>query len=259
MDVSCYDIRLTRNVADNNAKYGIEVEISAKAIIVDDHAVDNGQAGIIAFDANDIKMWNNEIGSNPKNWHGIKLAQDQRRPATYSEGWDPRLGGPDPRITFLTDNVTISNNVFGSGGLYQVYALGGRSGRPADDWHLTITGNLFKSDRPINRVTMVGWGGRQRDLTRPRRRWRTPRIRPGGTLRRRCSLWATCLTTSPPTSATPCRCRVTWRRRSHSHQSLVCWGISNDDPGPHGSPAVRRSGLHAELRGPRRTRTHRWR
>ena len=158
MDVSCYDIKLTRNVADKNGKHGLEVEISAKAIIADNRAVDNAQAGIIAFDANDIKMWNNEIGSNPSNWHGIKLAQDQRRPATYAEGWDPRVGAPDPRITFLTDNVTISNNVFGSGGLYQVYALDGRSGRPADDWHLTITANLFNPGRPINRATMVAWG-----------------------------------------------------------------------------------------------------
>jgi hypothetical protein len=61
-------------------------------------------------------------------------------------------------MTFLTEDVTITNNVIGSGGLYQVYALDGKSGRAADLWNITITGNLFNPGRPTNRATMVAWG-----------------------------------------------------------------------------------------------------
>ena len=46
--------------------------------------------GIIIFDSGGLKIFNNEIGGS--NWHGLKLAQDQRRQADgkYLEGRDPR-------------------------------------------------------------------------------------------------------------------------------------------------------------------------
>jgi hypothetical protein len=165
MDVSSLNITMVNNTANSNLKYGLEAEISAKGIFANNITWNNKEAQIILFDAGGFKVFNNEMGGG--NWHGLKLAQDQRRQADgkYLEGRDPRyIDKVDPDIPWLTENVVISNNVFGNKGsftrgCYQLYGLDGRSNRAMDDWNITIDGNLFNKKTDSTQPTMVGWGG----------------------------------------------------------------------------------------------------
>ena len=61
-------------------------------------------------------------------------------------------------MTWLTENIQLSNNVFGNGGAFQIYALDGRSNRAVDLWKLTINGNLFNKRVVSTNPTMVAWG-----------------------------------------------------------------------------------------------------
>ena len=164
-DVSCYNMTLVNNTANSNLKYGLEAEISGKGIIANNIAWNNKEANIILFDANDFKVYNNEVGGG--NWHGIKLAQDHRRQASnnYLIGRDPRYPDRiDPEVTWLIKNIVISNNVFGNKGdfdrgIYQLYGLDGRSNWSMDSMNVTIDGNLFNKKTDARQPTMVAWGG----------------------------------------------------------------------------------------------------
>ena len=160
-DVSCYNLTVVNNTANGNTKYGIEVEVSGHGIVANNQTV-GGEAGIIIFDSNDFKVFNNEVGSNTL--FGIKLAQDERRQAslgTHPYARDTRVSGVDPTVTWLTQNIQVVNNVFGLGNRNHshVYALDGRTRRAVDLWNVTINGNLFNGKKVVSTdATMVSWG-----------------------------------------------------------------------------------------------------
>jgi len=161
-DVSCHDISMVNSTANDNTKYGIEVEISGHGIVANNQAI-GGEAGIILFDANDMKVFNNDVGNNTQ--YGIKLAQDDRRQAnlgTQPAGRDPRrVNVVDPTVTWITSNVEVSNNAFGKGNRSHshLYALDGRTNRAVDTWNLKVTGNLFNKAKFLSsETTMVSWG-----------------------------------------------------------------------------------------------------
>ncbi len=159
-DVSSYDLTIVNNTANGNTKHGIEVEISDKGIIANNQAINGGEDGIILFDAGNFKVFNNEVGGG--SLFGIKLAQDQRRQAqlgSFPEARDPRFKNVvDPTVPWITQNIEISNNVFGSGGYFQLYALDGKTNRAVDTWNLTVAGNLFNKRAVKTNPTMVAWG-----------------------------------------------------------------------------------------------------
>ena len=61
-------------------------------------------------------------------------------------------------MPWLTQNIQLSNNVFGNGGDFQLYALDGRTNIAVDTWNLTINGNLFNKRVVKTDPTMVAWG-----------------------------------------------------------------------------------------------------
>ena len=61
-------------------------------------------------------------------------------------------------MPWITQNIQVSNNVFGNGGYFQLYALDGKTNRAVDTWHLTINGNLFNQRTAKTDPTMVAWG-----------------------------------------------------------------------------------------------------
>ena len=64
----------------------------------------------------------------------------------------------DPNIPWITQDIQMSNNVFGNGGAFQVYALDGKTNRAVDTWRLKINGNLFNKRVVKTNPTMVAWG-----------------------------------------------------------------------------------------------------
>lgn len=154
-DVSSYNMTIVNNVATGNRKHQIEVEISDKGIIANNVAT-GGEDGIILFNAGNFKVFNNEVGGS--SLFGIKLAQDGRRQATHADGRDTRRPVPDSTVPWITRNVVLSNNVFGNGGYFQLYALDGKTRIAVDHWNLTVTGNLFNKRVVKSDPTMVAWG-----------------------------------------------------------------------------------------------------
>ena len=157
-DESCYGITVARNVANNNAAAGIEVELSDTAIIASNRTTGNKVVGILLFDSGNVRLFNNEMGGNGV--FGVQLSQDERRNSNTSlTGHDPALPNPDPTVPWLVRNVVLSNNVFGSGGLFQFYVLDKRTRIPADSMNITINGNLFNRWTGTGQAKMVAWGG----------------------------------------------------------------------------------------------------
>lgn len=156
-DASCYDMTVTNNVATNNTKNQIEVEVSSKAIVANNEAL-GGETGILLYDAGQVKAFNNELGGS--RLFGIKLAQDYRRQSNPNvpEAHDPRRPIPDPTVTWLTKDITIANNVFGNGGKFQFYGLDGETNIAVDWMNVTINGNLFNKRTETSQPTMVAWG-----------------------------------------------------------------------------------------------------
>jgi hypothetical protein len=61
-------------------------------------------------------------------------------------------------VTWLTKDITISNNVFGNGGKFQFYGLDGETNIAVDRMNVTINGNLFNKRTETSQPTMVAWG-----------------------------------------------------------------------------------------------------
>ncbi|MTD12753.1 DUF1565 domain-containing protein [Nakamurella sp. YIM 132087] len=156
-DESCYDITVVDNIANDNSTTGIQLEISELAVVANNQTIGNN-IGIQIINTGGVRIFNNEIGDSTQ--FGIKLAHDQRRNANTSlAGHDPQRPNPDPTVPWIIKNITVSNNVFGTGGLYQFYALDGKSNVSADAMKITITGNLFNEWHAKGDTKMVGWGG----------------------------------------------------------------------------------------------------
>lgn len=155
-DESCYNVTIANNTSNDNGVTSIEVELSDTGVIAGNEAVGQ-QIGILVYNSGDFKVFNNALGNN--SLFSLKLAQDERRQATASfAGHDPRQPIPDPTVSWLTHNITVSNNAFGNGGLYQFYALDGVTNIPVDDMKVTINGNLFNAKAASSDPTLVGWG-----------------------------------------------------------------------------------------------------
>lgn len=153
-DESCYDIKVVKSISNNNTTTGIQLEISAKAILAGNQTTGGG-TGVIVMNTSDVQILNSDFGGGVYN--GISLKQDARRLATASTGWDTRIGKGDPTMSWVTKNITISNNVFGNTGRNSVNALDGSTNRAVDTWNVVIKGNLF-NNKAAGGPTMVAWG-----------------------------------------------------------------------------------------------------
>jgi hypothetical protein len=153
-DESTYDMKVTKVVSNYNTTTGIQLEISAKAVLAGNQTIGGG-TGVIIMNTSDVRIFNSDFGGGTNN--GVSLKQDARRPATASTGWDPRMGKADPTMTWVTKNITVANNVFGAPNDLSVRALDGSTNRAVDTWNLVVNGNLF-NNKAAGGPTMVGWG-----------------------------------------------------------------------------------------------------
>lgn len=97
-DVNSRDIRVTGNRVTGNATTGIQIELSEKAIIADNHLSGN-HTGVNIINSGDVEIWNNTIVSS---WRAAGFSQDARRQAA------PDLASTVP---WVLDDVTFRNNV----------------------------------------------------------------------------------------------------------------------------------------------------
>ena len=156
LDESVYDADVVGNTVAGNEFTGIQYELTSKGVIAD-NVITGGKVGVQLINAAGIDVVNNSIGGTSQ--MAVKILQDERRPATASTGHDPRRPKVDPTVTWLTGDITIANNAFGSGGWFQVYVLDKATRRSADSMGIDITGNAFNQRVTTAQATLVGWGG----------------------------------------------------------------------------------------------------
>ncbi|RWZ59554.1 right-handed parallel beta-helix repeat-containing protein [Labedella populi] len=162
-DESVYDIRVTGNDISGNA-VGLCLELSAKIVVADNRIHDNRSLGLFIQNSGDIQAWNNTIVDN--DGAPVTIVQDPRRQTNPSDaGHDPRQKQPDMTVPWLTQDITISNNVLGGateGGLFHV--VDQQKKLTAEQMRITTNGNLYQNAN-TGRYTVVRWANGGSGLT----------------------------------------------------------------------------------------------
>ena len=112
-DQDTYDINVVRNYIYGSADEGIEIELSAKAVIAGNVIVQSAAMGIKILDSNNMAIWNNTLIKNRthiETFDGTRDATD-----TSSSDHDSRFPAPQPGITWNTHDIVIRNNVMYDG------------------------------------------------------------------------------------------------------------------------------------------------
>jgi parallel beta-helix repeat protein len=156
LDESVRNFKIVNNTSSGNTK-GMTIELCDTGIIANNDLI-GGSMSIWILDSGNIKVFNNRVSNNTSK--AIRLSQDARRQAADGAvGRDPRMPVPDPTCPWLTRNITVSNNVFGRQGAYQLFALDEQTNIPADDMNIVVDGNLFATKTISTEASMLGWGG----------------------------------------------------------------------------------------------------
>ena len=109
VDESSYDTTVTNSAMNDNAKHGISLEISAKAVVANNTVVDNGGYGIKVNNTSNVTIVHNGFWANDRS---INIVQDSRLPTSASTaGRDKRQRFPDPTMTWRNGPVHVANNV----------------------------------------------------------------------------------------------------------------------------------------------------
>lgn len=112
-DESVYDMTVTGNDILDNVGNGIVIELSATAIVADNVVMRSERDGILISDSGHVDIWNNTIVANDR---GVNITQGTRRASELGlPGHDSRQKLPDPTVTWITEDVSVVNNVIAEG------------------------------------------------------------------------------------------------------------------------------------------------
>ena len=135
IDESVYDSTISGNDLIANSGHGLSLEISSRAMVVNNRILENGGNGIKLNNTGDVKIWNNTISGKNRT---INAVQDNRRGSNKSDpGHDPRQPFPDTTMPWIIRNVSISNNVLSNLG-------GGNANFAVEDFSKVFTAEQMK-------------------------------------------------------------------------------------------------------------------
>jgi parallel beta-helix repeat protein len=142
-DESVYDMRIAGNDILDGTGNGLVIELSATAKVVDNVISRNGLDGILISDSGQVDVWNNTVTSNARS---LNIVQGFRRASDLSAtGHDSRQALPDPTVTWITGNITVSNNVFADGDFKCILCVEDYSHeRSAAQMNIQSNGNVFQ-------------------------------------------------------------------------------------------------------------------
>jgi hypothetical protein len=100
-DVSSYDANVVDNVAANNFRHGIYIEITGTAVVASNVSVGNGQTGLKLSDATSARVYNNTLAGNLR--YQLMVDDDGR------VNTDP--AGIALGITWVSAHNSFANNV----------------------------------------------------------------------------------------------------------------------------------------------------
>jgi parallel beta-helix repeat protein len=157
-DESSYGITVRGSSISGNSGHGISLELSAKAVVVDNLVVGNGQDGLKINNTESVQVWNNTfVGNNRTVW----VVQDERLASDLSNtGHDPRQHLPDPTVTWLSGAVTISNNIFSrpaSGSPCVLCVEDMTEQRSASEMQIVANGNVYNRTSSSSPAQLIVW------------------------------------------------------------------------------------------------------
>lgn len=130
-DVSSYNLRIVNNVFRSNTKYGVLVELSEQATIVDNYFVNNGK-GAVVFNAGTIGIWNNTFTGNGRT---LEFMQDERRQSNSALS---------SKIPWIVRSIVVNNNVVAYGSDFCPILTQDLTKRwYGNDFGITLDGNLY--------------------------------------------------------------------------------------------------------------------
>jgi hypothetical protein len=147
-DVTVSNFVIVSNQVDAaGAPYGIVTELSQSGVVANNIET-NAKYGYTAFDTGNVRVFNNAFSNNSV-WD-VGLSQDSRRNGDSSTA---------ASVPWVVKNIYVANNVFGTSGNSQFYALDKATHTPASSMGITITGNDFPRRAGNAQPAMVAWGG----------------------------------------------------------------------------------------------------
>lgn len=162
-DESVYDVTVIGNDIFGNAT-GLSLELSAKIVVSDNRVHHNSRLGLSILNSGDIQVWNNTIVDNVG--APVTIVQDPRRQTRASDaGHDPRQSQPDMTVPWLSQDITVSNNVLGGsteGGLFHV--VDQQKKLTAEQMRVTTNGNLYQNVK-TGKYTVARWADGAAGLT----------------------------------------------------------------------------------------------
>ncbi|WP_435093208.1 right-handed parallel beta-helix repeat-containing protein [Clavibacter michiganensis] len=155
-DESVYDAVVAGNDIIDGTGRGLVLELSATIQVVDNVIARNGMDGILIGDTGHVSVWNNTLTDNARN---INIAQGDRRAADLSTaGHDPRQKLPDPTVTWIVTDITVSNNVLQGGTGNALLAVEDHSHqRSAGQMQIRTSGNVYQRDAASSPKWAVVW------------------------------------------------------------------------------------------------------
>lgn len=157
-DESSSDVRVLDTSLRDNARHGLSLEISARALVADTVISGNAGDGIKVNDTHDVRLWNNTIVGNGR---ALNLVQDDREPSSAdSPGRDPRQPFPDPTMTWRLGRVAVHNNILGQARSAAdcLLCVEDYSGlRSADQMRVLPTGNVYQRPSAARPSWAVVW------------------------------------------------------------------------------------------------------
>ena len=155
-DESVYGITVTGNDVLRGTGNGVVLELSATANVANNRIIGNTLDGLLISDTGNVNVWNNTLTANAR---GINITQGTRRASNLATaGHDPRQALPDPTVTWITENITVSNNVVADGTFKCMLCVEDYSHeRSAAQMNVVSDGNVFKRTSATAPVWATVW------------------------------------------------------------------------------------------------------
>lgn len=155
-DVSSYDMTVVGCEMRANAKHGISLEISAKALVANNIVAQNRGNGIKVNNTSDVSIWNNTLMGNDRS---LYLVQDRRTPSADSPDRDRRRPYPDPTMNWRLGPVTVRNNILSgpASGDCLLCVEDQTKKRTAEQMGVTVDSDVFNRPDPSSPRWVAVW------------------------------------------------------------------------------------------------------
>jgi parallel beta-helix repeat protein len=154
-DQSNSDVTIVGNTISANDGHGLFMEISTSFVVAGNTIADNTGNGVKLNNTNDVELWNNTITDNGRD---LNIVQDSRRVTDKSVPGRDERGGVDPSMTWIVDDIVVSNNVFSGATAECVVCVEDYSGKfTAEEMGVELSSNVYQRASASEPRWLVVW------------------------------------------------------------------------------------------------------